>query len=196
MLGRVVAVVSLSLGLVTDSARATTIHATGEFELTPAERTKVQALACSAPYGVGIDTATGYVWPSGVRTVRIRCLPHMNYRGRPVFATTECTPHGRKWTCEPSSLNLVFDDPGLPSSIMVAGPTLEEASSIVDYLMTLPTYEGGRVSGEELRSLWLLQTREVGKVEAYVDGSLLYLARKCSGGQCTYSVTGSALVDR
>ena len=197
MLVRFVVVASLGFVLVPGNPRATTIHAVAEFQLTPAERSKLEALACSAPYGVGIDTATGYIWPSDVRTVRIRCLPHMSHRGRLVFATTECTPRRRKWTCEPSSLNLVLDAPGLPPSIMVAGPTLEEALDIVDYLMTLPTYPGDRrVRGEELQALWLLQAREDGKVEAYLDGSLLYLARKCSDAQCTYVITGSALVDR
>ena len=78
---------------------------------------------------------------------------------------------------------------------MVAGPSLDEAMDIVEFLATLPTYEGRKVSAADLRSLWLLQADEPGKVEAHLDGSLLYVSRQCSGQNCTHEVTGSALVD-
>ena len=186
----------LSLACFTAISSATTMYAKRTFELSSKARAEVERLACSNPHGVAMESAVGYVWPSGPRTARVSCQPHTASRGRPVFVTTECWLRERRWECEASTLNIRFDRPDLPPTTALDGVTPDQAVEIVEFMATLPTYDGRPLATEDVRAVWHLKRESPEQIMVYLDGLAYYIQQLCSADRCSFEIAGWALVDR
>jgi hypothetical protein len=186
---------SICITLATRPAHGVTVVAE-PFDLDPQASAAVEKAACSDPYGVSMESAAGELWATGVRTAWIRCRPHSEVRGRPVFATTRCKLSNSQWTCEIATVTISFNGADLPREVRISGLTPQMGIDIVAFLTALPRFDDRQFTADDVRGLSLL-ARDGRDFSAYLAGDEVCVIRgECSDRGCTFAITACGMVFR
>lgn len=134
---------------------------TRQLELTQDERESLERTAChAAPDSI---VARRHQSPPLGDYAEVQCRPYATHRGHPVSQFVQCSRSGEhtEWQCQAPIATIRVDTGGRTILVRHRGATVEQALTVVSYLLTSPAKNGVHVDPDWLTSVtWVFATGE------------------------------------
>ncbi|MBC3933875.1 hypothetical protein [Undibacterium rugosum] len=103
------------------------------------DRLQIEQLACGAQYGLALADADGRAFDarSPAQFAEVRCRPHAQLGGQPLYYVAQCARDSQRWQCSPAELETVVR---LAKRDVVIRPGSVDPQKAVDTLRKVAGY--------------------------------------------------------